>query len=102
MKASSPDQTWTEDAADRRAGVHQYLSDPRPPENAAPLLKLGAPHQVDRCLQFSPVFKSFPFAKFSAITGRKGRHNGWFGGTVNTKNRRKTTGNTSSEIQACS
>lgn len=54
-------------------------------KNAAPLLKLADPHQADRCLQFPPAFTSFPFAKFRAITGRKGRHNGWFGGTVNTK-----------------
>lgn len=56
-------------------------------KNAASLLKLAGSHQVCRCLWFSPVFKSFTFANFSAITGRKGRHNGWFGGTFNTKTR---------------
>lgn len=85
MKPSSPDQTWTEDTADRRAGVHQYRFHTWPPENATSPLKLVGPHQVRRCLRLSPVFKSFTFAEFSAITGRTGRHNGWSGGTFNTK-----------------
>lgn len=55
MKASSPDQTWTEDTADRRAGVHQYLFNTRPSENATPPLKLTEPHQVGGCLQFSSL-----------------------------------------------